>query len=356
MTSARAQYDLDLLRAKLESEREALWAYNFLSENECDPDSWQYRMVTQEYLMVVTSYNRDMVPMPEVLWEDQKSFLDGDYEDYLESLEEDSYTIYLRDTVAVGKYALEHDIVPADYADEATKSYFHNYISIYMSVVSIFVIVLMGMIVASEYSSGTIRLLVIRPRKRHKILTSKLVAALMYCFALSFAGMLIMVTLGTLFFGFGDSFEADIFVNNGHAFAIPAVLTFVAEIVLILLGILFRASIALFFSAVTKKAALAIVIPMVINTYASTAQLLSIGMGELLPFIKFTILPYLSPEILLSRPMATGGSLTTALYGGSLYGSVASLGAIYGIVLMALHVFVIVLGTYLIFNRQQIKN
>ena len=30
--------------------------------------------------------------------------------------------------------------------------------------------------------------------------------------------------------------------------------------------------------------------------------------------------------------------------------------AIYGIVLMALHVFVIVLGTYLIFNRQQIKN
>ena len=106
------------------------------------------------------------------------------------------------------------------------------------------------------------------------------------------------------------------------------------------------------FSAVTKKAAIASVIPMILNTYAWVAQLAGLAMAEVLPFINYTILPYLSPEILMTGPFEW---LSGSLYG-SMYGMICNLNTVYGVFLVLLHIFVIGLGTYLIFNRQQIKN
>ena len=61
-----------------------------------------------------------------------------------------------------------------------------------------------GDIVSSEATSGTVRLLLIRPPSRERILTAKYVAALLYTAGLvTFLGLM-CVSLGLVLFGSGD--------------------------------------------------------------------------------------------------------------------------------------------------------
>src|SRR5690625_7731056 len=80
--------------------------------------------------------------------------------------------------VEINNYYLEHDIQPSTYgawqfvADNAGL----------LSIVSLLTIIVAAGIVANEFRWGTIKLLLIRPISRTKILASKYIAVLLFAF------------------------------------------------------------------------------------------------------------------------------------------------------------------------------
>lgn len=82
--------------------------------------------------------------------------------------------------VKVGEYRLQHDIPPAD--NNVWNGV--NDMSILIMLVTIFTIIVAADIVAGEFGGGTIKLLLIRPASRSKILLSKYIATLLFSLAL----------------------------------------------------------------------------------------------------------------------------------------------------------------------------
>ncbi|WP_026021894.1 ABC transporter permease [Bacillus timonensis] len=104
--------------------------------------------------------------------------------------------------LAINEYRLEHDIAPVD-----TRSTW-NFMTIaaeIVSLITLFTIVVGASSVASEFTWGTIKLLLIRPVSRAKILLSKYLATIL--FALFSLVLLFVVSflVGSIFFGVGGS-------------------------------------------------------------------------------------------------------------------------------------------------------
>ncbi|WP_099352156.1 ABC transporter permease [Fredinandcohnia onubensis] len=104
--------------------------------------------------------------------------------------------------LAINEYRLEHDIAPME-----TRSTW-NFMTVaaeIVSLITLFTIVVGASSVASEFTWGTIKLLLIRPVSRAKILLSKYLATIL--FALFSLVLLFAVSflVGSIFFGIGGS-------------------------------------------------------------------------------------------------------------------------------------------------------
>lgn len=83
--------------------------------------------------------------------------------------------------------------------------------------ISVFVAVIAGDIVASEFSWGTIKALLTRPFKRWQILLSKFISTLIFGAFFSAFTFLASYIVGGIFFGFGGAGQAQIYVNGHQA-------------------------------------------------------------------------------------------------------------------------------------------
>ncbi len=95
------------------------------------------------------------------------------------------YAKYLKETVMVSKYALEHNYDTEKQTLWSTVMFSSNLITL----LSIFTIVIAADIVAGEFAGGTIKLLLIRPVRRWKILLSKYLSTLLF----ALFGLLLML-------------------------------------------------------------------------------------------------------------------------------------------------------------------
>ncbi|MEH7384101.1 ABC transporter permease [Bacillus sp. JJ1521] len=106
--------------------------------------------------------------------------------------------------LAINEYRLEHNIAPTDSSSTSIWTYM-SYTAEIVSVITLFTIVVGASSVASEFTWGTIKLLLIRPVSRAKILLSKYLATIL--FALFSLALLFVASLlvGSIFFGFDGS-------------------------------------------------------------------------------------------------------------------------------------------------------
>lgn len=100
---------------------------------------------------------------------------------------EGEYAVYLQESLLKARYALEHDLDTEKQTLWSTVMFSSNLITL----LSIFTIVIAADVVAGEFSAGTIKLLLIRPVKRWKILLSK------YLSTLTFALFGLLLLLGS---------------------------------------------------------------------------------------------------------------------------------------------------------------
>ena len=114
------------------------------------------------------------------------------------NLDEEDRTFY-QQKIAVNNYHLGHNIR----STVGTMWDGVNSSANLMIVITIFTIIIVGDSVAGEFSSGTIKLLLIRPASRIKILVSKYISILLFGMLLLLTLFVISVTVNGILYGFG---------------------------------------------------------------------------------------------------------------------------------------------------------
>ena len=113
-------------------------------------------------------------------------------------LDEEDRLFYLQQ-IAVNDYHLEQNIRSTD----GTMWDGVNGSANLMIVITIFTIIIVGDSVAGEFSSGTIKLLLIRPASRVKILVSKYISFLLFGMLLLLTLFVVSVAVNGILYGFG---------------------------------------------------------------------------------------------------------------------------------------------------------
>ena len=111
----------------------------------------------------------------------------------------DEDRIFYKQQIAVNDYHLEKNIRSTD----GTMWDGVNGSANLMIVITIFTIIIVGDSVAGEFSSGTIKLLLIRPASRVKILVSKYISFLLFGMLLLLTLFVISVAVNGILYGFG---------------------------------------------------------------------------------------------------------------------------------------------------------
>lgn len=155
--------------------------------NDSTPDEWKAGLAEQNAQYEATMKNSAMMPKAAV--------------DQLER------------NIAINEYRLEHDIAPLN-----SKSLYGtmNDASGLVSLITLFTIIIAAGMVAGEFSWGTIKLLLIRPVSRSKILVSKYLSALLFALTLLVLHYILSFLVGGIFFGFGDLSQPYLSFKDGQ--------------------------------------------------------------------------------------------------------------------------------------------
>src|SRR5699024_6916670 len=131
-----------------------------------------------------------------------------------EAGEEEGFVISINnDIIAENNYYLEHDIKPSSYG---AFHYVHENQGL-LSLISLFTIIIAAGIVANEFRWGTIKLLLIRPISRSKILLSKYISVLIFAVITSIFLYVFSFIVGAIFFGI-EGANQHIFLHTESGF------------------------------------------------------------------------------------------------------------------------------------------
>jgi ABC-2 type transport system permease protein len=157
--------------------------------------------------------------------------------------------------IETNEYHLAHNLPPVE---DATLWGFIESMSNLIIIISLFAIVLGGGMIATEFSEGTIKLLLIRPSKRWKILLSKYISVLFYI--LLMLGILFAASFiigGTLFSFAGVNLP---YVNNasGHITEISMISHILVVYGYACVNLIMMVTLAFMISSVFRSSSLAI--------------------------------------------------------------------------------------------------
>jgi ABC-2 type transport system permease protein len=102
--------------------------------------------------------------------------------------------------IQTNEYRLKNDIPPIK--DKSLWGFVEGSASSLVSLIALFTIIMGGRIVANEFSDGTIKLLLIRPSKRWKILVAKYISVMGYTLLMLLLLLITSFLVGGIFFSF----------------------------------------------------------------------------------------------------------------------------------------------------------
>jgi ABC-2 type transport system permease protein len=105
----------------------------------------------------------------------------------------------LENLIETNEYRLEKDIPPVQ--NKSLWGFVEGAVGV-VSLIALFAIIMGGGIVANEFSGGTIKLLLIRPSKRYKILLAKYIAVIGYTLLMLVVLLVVSFLLGGILFSF----------------------------------------------------------------------------------------------------------------------------------------------------------
>ncbi len=275
-------------------------AIGLVAERDCEFGSWEYLTVADlAYNAVSTA--QYCYPMTES--EFSESYYTYQYDDtseYSEDMAKERQVAL--EALDYALYSLENSIpLPQMLETTSTKTMITDQFRSFAGMLAILFICYGGVTMAHEYSSGTIRLLLIKPRSRTKIIGSKLVCLAFWWLAASLIAVIVLTLENILVFGVTDAFVPDLKAMKNGIAEIPSILGLLGVFGEEFLMAMLYVTLALLFAVMTRKAALSILFPMLVSFGASIAQGIAFALYEEgLTFAAYTPFFYLDFSFLHS--------------------------------------------------------
>ena len=251
-----------------------------------DMTSWKSATLTNLAQITPPSYTQ-MVTKTEFLSSPHGTTT---YEEYVAKFNHDQTKLNAQ--IKADWYSLEHNIPQTQFQSSSSRDITNSFISLYAIVAIIFMIILAGGVVSVEFSKETIKLLLIRPVSRFKVLLSKLIAVYIVGYAVLFGSMILVTISSGVLFGFGDYLTPVIKVSSGIVESHNYFGVLILAILYLSLSLLLFGAFAFMLSAVTKSTAVSVSSSIIIFIGAPIVTI--ILFTKSLIFFDITPLPYLN--------------------------------------------------------------
>lgn len=147
-----------------------------------------------------------------------------------------------------------------NYLPESPKTmweFLYGNIDVFATIIVLYAVVIAAGNIPGEFSKGTIKLLLIRPISRSKVLLSKYISAILFSLNLLVITVVLSLVVGGIFFGFDLPSQANLITMNGSPVenVIPHL---ISVIVSIFIDVLMMITIAFMISTIFHNSAMAI--------------------------------------------------------------------------------------------------
>ncbi|EES49383.1 ABC transporter permease [Clostridium botulinum] len=241
-------------------------------------------------------------------------------------------------------YGLENEIPPLNSIRDA-RSVIDGTYEFYVIFAVIIAIIIGGGIVANEFSKGTIRLLLIRPVSRWKVLLSKLLSVLIISFGVVILGTTILVISSGYVYGFQTLKTPLLETINGTITKIDYIQYMMPKLMISVSSLMFITSLVFMISTIAKNTALAVAISMVLYLGAAPLTQVLINMKQV--WLLKTLIPYINGSFFKIMPFFT--EQLSKEYGIEMQYALGSKQLLLASILM-------IIVTFVTFTKKDVKN
>lgn len=282
-------------------QKEILKVYNYLKEKNIK-NSNDFRIIEAGSLVTnIEEYYAPMLSKKELAGESKISYSDYKkvYNDKKEALKEK-----IDKSWYMIKTNKNHEKAGVKISLESSLD-----IIVFLSILSI---IIAGGIVSSEFQKGTIRLLVVRPNKRWKLLLSKFIAFLLITLIIVLITTAVCILANGFVYGFGDYATNALIVKNGSVVEINYICSILKEALLLSIPVFFVGVGTFMLSTITVNTAMSVGLGMcVMFAYPIAIELLALLH---VPFIDLLFLPYIDFATIIDAETLSYMSLSLGSY------------------------------------------
>jgi ABC-2 type transport system permease protein len=174
---------------------------------------------------------------------------------------------YYERQIKVNEYSVQHDIQPVQ---NNSLWGFVKFSSNFIVFISLFSIIIGSGIVANEFSSGTIKLLLIRPSKRWKILVSKYITVIVYIVFMLILAFIFSFLLGGILFSFKGVNQPYLRYGNGRVEEVNMIAHIIGVYGLKCIDLIMMVTLAFMIATVFRNSGIAIGIGVFLLTIGAT--------------------------------------------------------------------------------------
>ncbi|MGL5244969.1 MAG: ABC transporter permease, partial [Sarcina sp.] len=215
------------------------------------------------------------------------------YDEYKEIY--NSNKISLQEQLDKHWYSLNNNLPQLEFIKDA-RTLVNSTYNIFILLTTLLIIIIGGGIVSSEFSKGTIRLLIIRPVARWKILISKLLSLFIITYGTIIISIFISVITSGFLLGFNTLQTAIIEVVEGKIITVPYVQYISTQVLISSTSVIFIISLVFMISTLVKNTALAVSISTILYLISMPLTLI-LGFANQ-KWIVNTIIPYINQSML----------------------------------------------------------
>ncbi len=354
------QYDKEHNKDAIESCEKLLPFYKIMMDRNVDitKSTWENNTIDMAADIIEKANVTAIVPEDEFNEDFGEYFQNERFKDY--DKYKNAYEYYMAEcdkAYDILLYSMENEIPVEQALEKSARSNVEWQISVFVNFVAVFAFVLFGSVMANEFTNGTVRLLLIRPRKRYKILTSKFLACTVYVSALAAAMLIITVLVNA--FVYGDVFTPYLYSVGGNVIAVPSPVVFFGDLLLCLIPLLAVCSFGVLLSILTKRSVLAVALPLMVYISSPITNLITSFVLNVRGVLEFSLISHLNMSNYLANSLdhvaMDDMSMVFGYIFGSYSGSVIPTPFIFsaGVVLAYLAVGTVL--SYVLFNKTEIK-
>lgn len=352
------KYDLDVANAQLESFEIRQWGAKYLYDSKAKYDSWQYNTVT-DLLNCAADAVTDNVPVSLNQFKTgNERHMFKSYDEYIQRLSQRKQDV--ENSIAIAKYSIENNIPIPEEMDDSARLNFINDVNTVLYMVGVLMVAIAGTTVFNEYSTGSIRLLLIRPKSRSKILMSKLLTVIIYGILTAAVVILILGVLDNALHTGKDFGAPYLIMSGGKVKKIPILLFVIEKAVAKLFSGFAIVAGAFMISAVFSKGGIfAIAAGSGAMCITYFMELVCANINEQLHgLLKYTVLPYLDLSQYMSNNITDFSYNNYSMFDDVFGGAAARVqfDPKIGAIAVAVHIAIFLIIAFYGFKKKQIKN